>query len=127
MEYTHLQGSRATFFPDVFRYGKKKERERRFSGGASLWRALGALAALCRMVASKRVMHKPKKATINELERMAISIAWKHAKLRKPLQQVRWSSADSIAGLRASLAFRCADGACGAQCIGLTYSKASSL
>ena len=76
------------------------------------------------MTASKRVMHKPKKAKSDELERMAaaarkISVAWKHAKLRKPLLQVRRSRADSIARLRASLAFRCADGACGAQCIGL--------
>lgn len=41
----------------------------------------------------------------------------KHAKLRKPLLQVRRSRADSIARLRASLAFRCADGVCRAQCI----------
>ena len=37
--------------------------------------------------------------------------------LRKPLLQVRRSRADSIAHLRASLAFRCADGVCRAQCI----------
>ena len=65
-------------------HSKKKDRERRFSGAASLWRALQTLAALCRMVASKRVMHKPKKAKNDELERTAaaarkISIAWKHA------------------------------------------------
>ena len=76
------------------------------------------------MAASMRVMHKPKKAKSDELERMAaaarkIPIVWKHAKLRKPLLQVRRSRANSIARLRASLAFRCADGACGAQCIGL--------
>ena len=46
-----------------------------------------------------------------------ISIVWKHAKLRKPLLQMRRSRADSIARLRASLAFRCADGVCRAQCI----------
>ena len=45
-------------------------------------------------------MHKPKKVKSNELERMAaaarkISIAWKRAKLRKPLLQVRRSSADT--------------------------------
>ena len=52
------------------------------------------------MTASKRVVHKPKKAKSDELERMAaaarkISIAWKRAKLRKPLLQVRRSSADT--------------------------------
>ena len=76
------------------------------------------------MAASKRVMHKPKKAKSDEVERMAanarrISNAWKHAKLRRPLLQVRWSSVDSIARTHASLAFGVADGACGAQCIGL--------
>ena len=49
-----------------------------------------------------------------------ISIVWKQGSmpsLRKPLLQVRRSRADSIAHLRASLAFRCADGVCRAQCI----------
>ena len=74
------------------------------------------------------MMHKPKKATINELERMAaaavkISNAWKRAKLRRPLLQVRWSSVDSIARTHASLAFGVADGACGAQCIALAKKR----
>ena len=76
------------------------------------------------MAASKRVMYQQQKSKNNELELMAaaarkVSIAWKHAKLRKPLLQVRRSSADSIARLHASMAFRCADGTCGAQCIAL--------
>ena len=80
------------------------------------------------MVASKHVMHKPKKAKSDELERMAaaarkICNVWKHAKLRKPLLQVRRSTANSIARLCASLAFRCADGACGAQCIALAKKR----
>ena len=80
------------------------------------------MAALWKMTASKRVMHNPKKAKSDELERMAaaarkISIAWKRAKLRKPLLQVRRSSAKSVARLRASLDFCSADGVCGAQCI----------
>ena len=80
------------------------------------------MAALCKMVASKRVMHKPKKAKSDELERMTaaarkICNAWKHAKLCQPLLQVRRSSAKSVARLRASLDFCSADGVCGAQCI----------
>ena len=51
-----------------------------------------------------------------------IPIVWKQGSmpsLRKPLLQVRRSRANkcSIAHLRASLAFRCADGVCRAQCI----------
>ena len=86
------------------------------------------MAALCRMVASKRVMHKPKKAKNDELERMAaaarnISIAWKHAKLRKPLLQVRRSHAVGIVWRCASMGFCVADGACGAQCIALAKKR----
>ena len=60
------------------------------------------------MVASKRVMHKPKKAKNDELERVAaaarkISIAWKHAMLRKPLLQVRRSHAVGIVWRCASM------------------------
>ena len=80
------------------------------------------------MVASKRVMHKPKKAKNDELERMAaaarkISIAWKHAKLRKPLLQVRRSHAVGIVWRCASMGFCVADGACGAQCIALAKKR----
>ena len=84
------------------------------------------------MVASKRVMHKPKKAKNDELERMAaaarkISIAWKHAKLRKPLLQVRRSHAVGIVWRCASMGFCVADGACGAQCIEKRYVACTAL
>ena len=41
------------------------------------------------LLASKRVMHKPREARSDELDRMAAaarttSVAWKQAKLRKP-------------------------------------------
>ena len=84
------------------------------------------------MTASKRVMHTPKKAKSDELERMAAAAvkifnAWKRAKLRRPLLQVRWSSVDSIARTHASLAFGVADGACGAQCIDLAKKRRAAV